>query len=154
MAVELGSDSSTSSNGGAPSVLLYTVPLSFIDDPDASQLSSSISVFQLHDRTTKSIAAYNRIPSHHNPGGKIDPRFSRLARGENLAGCERRTLQASRGQLSSRQCVVPSVSYIASTSPSIGKLLLSMVGGRMPCRWMLSAYHDFLGTHVRGLTYH
>ena len=36
IAVELGSDSSTSGNGGASSVLSRTVPLPFIDDPETS----------------------------------------------------------------------------------------------------------------------
>ena len=36
LAVELGSDHSTSGNDGAPSMLPRTVPLSFINDPEAS----------------------------------------------------------------------------------------------------------------------
>ncbi len=51
VAVELGSDISTSSNGGTPSLLLHTVPLPFFDDPDASQLSTSINGFRLDDCT-------------------------------------------------------------------------------------------------------
>ena len=54
---KLGSDSSTSSNGGAPSMLLHTAPLPFFDGRDASQLSTFINGFRLDDRITNSIAA-------------------------------------------------------------------------------------------------
>ena len=86
VAVELGPDSSTSGNGGATSMLLHTVPLPFMNDPEASSLSISINAFRLDDRTTKSIAASNRIPSHPNQGGKIDARIFSASQGENLAG--------------------------------------------------------------------
>lgn len=75
VAVELGPDSSTSSNDGAPSMLLHTVPLPFIDAAEASSLSTSINSFRLDDRTTKYIAAFNRIPSHYNQGGIFDARI-------------------------------------------------------------------------------
>ena len=77
VAVELGSDSSISSNNGAPSMLPHGVPLPFIDDPETS---NSINGFRLDDRTTKSIAAYNRTDSHSIQGERIGARFSQLAR--------------------------------------------------------------------------
>ena len=72
VAVELGSDSTTTSNSGAPGVLLHTIPLPFVNDPDASSLPTTTSDFRLDDRTTKSIAARNRILIRHNQGGKLD----------------------------------------------------------------------------------
>jgi len=64
-------------------------------------LSTFISGFRLDDHTTGFIAAYNRIHSHHNQGEEIGDRFFQLARGENPAACERRTVQASRSQFHS-----------------------------------------------------
>src|SRR5258706_8646355 len=66
----VGSDSPTSSSDGAPSMLPHTNPLPFIDDPEASSLSTSINGFRLDDRTTESITAYNWIHNHHNQGEK------------------------------------------------------------------------------------
>ena len=102
VAVELSSDSSTSSKGGAPSMLRHTVPLPFIGDPEASSLSTSINGFRLDDHTTKSMTASNWTPSHHSQGSKIDARFFSTSSGResfNLSGCERRTLQALHSQL-------------------------------------------------------
>ena len=77
VAVELGYDISTTSNGGARCVLLHTIPLPFTDGPDASSLPTTISNFRLDDRTTKSIPARNTILSNRNHGVKIElPIFS------------------------------------------------------------------------------
>ena len=88
VAVELGSDSSTSSNGSAPRMLPHTVLMPFIWDLETS-LSTSINCFRRHDRATKSIAAHSRILSRYNQGGKLATRCFSASSGENPVGHER-----------------------------------------------------------------
>ena len=70
-------------------MLLRTVPLPFIGDPEASSLSTSIHGFRLDDGATKYIVASSRVHSHHNQEFKINARYFQPARGQNPAGRER-----------------------------------------------------------------
>ena len=70
----LGPDSPTTSNGDSYCIRLHAIPLPFIDDPEASLLPTSIDCFRLHNRTTKSMAARNKMLSSHDQGRKLDAR--------------------------------------------------------------------------------
>ena len=75
IAAELDSGNSTSSNGGALRMLLNTIPVAFISNPEASSLSASINGFRPDDQTTNPIATYNQIPNHHGQGAKSTLNF-------------------------------------------------------------------------------